>query len=215
MTTTAAPRLDAEPAARFTDLIAAEWIKFTAAFFGKDAAADSAFAAVDSAYRALAALAKGAARKPTVVVGAPFGGSWWVPGGRTYVARLLADAGGDYAWASDTTRGSLDLDLEAVLAKAGDAEVWLNGGEWADLAAAKAQDARFALFRAWKDGRVWNNDLPRCEGGGRDFFETGASRPDWVLADLIAILHPELLPGHRFHWYRRLRGPSDARAAAP
>jgi hypothetical protein len=29
MTTTAAPRLDAEPAARFTDLIAAEWIKFT------------------------------------------------------------------------------------------------------------------------------------------------------------------------------------------
>lgn len=28
MTSTAAPRLDAEPAARFTDLIAAEWIKF-------------------------------------------------------------------------------------------------------------------------------------------------------------------------------------------
>ncbi|BCJ38345.1 ABC transporter permease [Actinocatenispora thailandica] len=28
MTTTAAPRLDAEPAARFTDLIAAEWLKF-------------------------------------------------------------------------------------------------------------------------------------------------------------------------------------------
>lgn len=192
----------------------AEWIKFTAAFFGKGAAADSAYAAVDSAYRALAALAQRAARKPTVVVGAPFAGSWWIPSGRTYVARLLADAGADYAWASDTTRGALNLDLEAVLAKAGNAEVWLNGGEWADLAAAKAQDPRFALFRAWKEGRVWNNDKRRCEGGGRDFFETGASHPDWILADLIAILHPELLPDHQLRWYRRLPGADSAKAAA-
>jgi iron complex transport system substrate-binding protein len=191
-----------------TPLGRAEWIKFTAAFFGKSAAADSVFAEIDSSYRALAALGARAARKPTVVVGAPFGGSWWVPGGRSYVARLLADAGADYPWANDTTRGSLNLDLEAVLAKAGGAEFWLNGGEWKDLPDARAQDERYALFSAFREGNVWNNDRIRCgEGGatgGRDFFETGASRPDWVLADLIAILHPELLPGHAMRWYRRL-----------
>jgi iron complex transport system substrate-binding protein len=32
-------------------------------------------------------------------------------------------------------------------------------------------------------------------------------RPDWVLADLISILHPELLPGYTPRWYRRLAGP--------
>jgi len=188
----------------------AEWIKFTAAFFGKAAAADSIFTGIDSSYRALAALAAGAARKPVVVVGAPFGGAWWVPGGHTYVARLLADAGAAYPWAGDTTRGSLNLDLEAVLAKAGGAEIWINGGEWKDLADARAQDDRYALFRAFREGNVWNNDRIRCADGGRDFFETGATRPDWVLADLIAILHPELMPGHVMRWYRRL--PAGKRA---
>lgn len=192
----------------------AEWIKFTAAFFGKTDAADSIFAGIDSSYRALAALAAKAARKPVVVVGAPFGGAWWVPGGRSYVARLLADAGAAYPWAADTTRGSLNLDLEAVLAKAGGAEIWLNGGEWKDLADARAQDDRYALFRAFREGNVWNNDRIRCAGGGRDFFETGATRPDWVLADLIAILHPELLPGHVMKWYRRLPGGNRAGTAS-
>jgi iron complex transport system substrate-binding protein len=191
-----------------TPLGRAEWIKFTAAFFGKAAAADSVFSAVDSSYRALARLARTAAHRPTVMVGAPFGGVWWVPGGRTYVARLLADAGADYLWASDTTRGSLNLDMEAVLGRAAEAGVWLNAGDWRDLADAKAKDPRNALFRPWKTGRVYANDAVRCEGGGRDFFETGASRPDWILADLISILHPELLPGHRLRWYRRLPGPA-------
>jgi iron complex transport system substrate-binding protein len=184
----------------------AEWIKFTAAFFGRRAAADSAFAKVDSAYRALAALARTAKRRPTVVVGAPFGGAWWMASGRTYVGRILADAGGDFLWASDTTRGSLNLDMEAVLGRASEAEFWINAGDWKDLADAKRKDPRNALFKAWKDGRVYVNDAIRCEEGGRDFYESGAARPDWILADLIAILHPELLPDHKLRWYRRLPG---------
>lgn len=187
-----------------TPLGRAEWIKFTAAFLGKEASADSAFAEVDSAYRALTALARAAKRRPTVVVGAPFGGVWWVPSGRTYVGRLLADAGADYLWAADTTRGSLTLDMEAVLGRAADAEFWLNAGDWKDLGEAEKQDPRNALFKAFREGRVYANDAVRCEGGGRDFYETGASRPDLILADLISILHPDLLPGHKPRWYRRL-----------
>jgi iron complex transport system substrate-binding protein len=182
----------------------AEWIKFTAAFLGKSAEADSSFAVVDSSYRALAALARTAKRRPTVFVGAPFGGAWWMASGRTYVGRLLADAGGDYLWAADTTRGSLNLDMEAVLGRAANADFWINAGEWKDLADAERKDPRNALFKAWKDGHVYTNDAIRCDAGGRDFFETGSSRPDWILADLIHILHPELLPGHKLRWYRRL-----------
>ncbi|MDB5104706.1 MAG: periplasmic binding protein [Fibrobacteres bacterium] len=182
----------------------AEWIKFTGAFFGRGAAADSAFDSIDSSYRALAALARTATHRPKVFVGAPFGGVWWVPSGRTYVGRLLADAGADYLWADDTTRGSLNLDMEAVLGRAADADFWMNAGEWKDLADARRQDPRNALYKAWKEGRVYVNDAIRCEEGGRDFYETGASRPDLILADLISVFHPELLPGHSLRWYRRL-----------
>lgn len=186
-----------------TPLGRAEWIKFTAAFFGKEAVADSAFAEVERAYRDLAALAGTAARRPTVVVNAPFGGMWWVPGGRSYVARFLADAGAEYVWAGDTTLGAASLDLEAVLSKAGSAEFWLNPGPWSSLAEGRRRDPRHALFKAFREGRVWNSDLVRC-GQGNDFFEKGSTRPDWILADLIALFHPELLPGHRFRWYRKL-----------
>jgi iron complex transport system substrate-binding protein len=188
-----------------TPLGRAEWIKFTAAFFGDGAAAaaDSAFAGVDSAYGALAALARTATRRPTVVVNAPFRGAWWIPGGRSYVARFLEDAGADYLWSGDTTEGSLSLDLEAVLAKAGNADYWLNPGPWRSLADGQRRDPRHALFRSFREGRVWNQDRRLC-GAGNDFFEKGSARPDWILADLIALFHPELLPGHRFRWYRRL-----------
>jgi iron complex transport system substrate-binding protein len=188
-----------------TPLGRAEWIKFTAEFFGRGAAADSLFAAVDSAYRALSALAKTAASRPTVVVNGSEGGLWWMPGGRSYVARFLADAGARYLWAGDTTRGSLNLGLETVIREAGDADFWLNPGEAADLAALRSRDPRHAMLKAFREGRVWNFDAARC-GAGNEYFEQGSTRPDLVLADLIAIFHPGLLPGHRFRWYRRLEG---------
>ncbi len=188
-----------------TPLGRAEWIKFTAEFFGRGAAADSLFAVVDSAYRALSDLARTAASRPTVVVNGSEGGLWWMPGGRSYVARFLADAGARYLWADDTTRGSLNLGLETVIRTAGGADFWINPGEAADLAALRNRDPRHAMLKAFREGRVWNCDAARC-GAGNDFFEQGPTRPDRVLAELIAIFHPELLPGHRFRWYRRLEG---------
>jgi iron complex transport system substrate-binding protein len=182
----------------------AEWIKFTAAFFGKSPQADSAFAAVEKAYDSLAALGRSAKTRPTVFANAPFAGSWWIPGGRSYVARFLADAGARYVWEDDTTRGALSLDLETVLAKAGGADWWLNPGDWRSLSEGRSRDPRMALFKAFREGRVYNNDALRCGEGGNDFFETGPSRPDLLLADLIAMFHPDLLPDHKVRWYRKL-----------
>jgi iron complex transport system substrate-binding protein len=187
-----------------TPLGRAEWIKFTAAFFNKGKMADSLFAQIESSYVSLADLARKAKSRPTVFVNAPFGGVWWVPGGRSYVARFLTDAGADYLWAADTTRGSLNLDMEAVLAKAGAADYWFNPGDWRSLGEGRKRDPRNAYFKAFKEGHVYNNDRIRGAAGGNDAFETGPSRPDWMLADLIAIFHPELLPDHALHWYRKL-----------
>lgn len=44
-------------------------------------------------------------------------------------------------------------------------------------------------------------------GGGNDYYERGIARPDLVLAALLAILHPQLEPGHEFVFYRRVPRP--------
>ena len=63
------------------------------------------------ALKALAAKAKTAAG----VFGLWFRGTWYVPGGRSYMASLYADAGARYFYAGDSHTGSLPLSFESVL----------------------------------------------------------------------------------------------------
>ncbi len=196
-----------------TPLGRAEWIKFTAAFLDQETKADSIFNLIDSNYKRLVVLAQSAQHKPTVMVNGPFGGIWWMPGGKNYFAQFLSDAGADYIWAQDTTYGSLNLDLETVLTKGGKAEFWLNPGDWKNLNQGLKRDLRNAYFYSFQKGNVYNNDAIVSASGGNDFYETGASRPDLILAELIGIFHPELISqvqklGQEFsstkHWYRKL-----------
>jgi iron complex transport system substrate-binding protein len=97
------------------------------------------------------------------------------------------------------------LSFETVYEGALDADLWiLNAFATPDLDALAAQDARYADFAAFQSGNVWNNDLVVNENGGTDFFERGAAFPQLILADIIAILHPELLPDHEFNFFRQL-----------
>ena len=76
----------------------AEWIKFTAAFFNREAQATRVYSTIAGRYKEMAAKARNVATRPTVFGNAPFQGTWYMPGGRSYVAQLLADAGADYLW---------------------------------------------------------------------------------------------------------------------
>jgi iron complex transport system substrate-binding protein len=132
-------------------------------------------------------------------------GTWFVPGGRSYFATFIRDAGGDYLWQADPHAPSQPLKMEAVLDRARNAEIWLlhmssvgSRKELADL------DPRYPLFSAFRAGRVYQNDARVSRGGSNDYWETGVMNPDLVLADLIAIFHPELALNHRFIWYRQL-----------
>ncbi|MCA9920565.1 MAG: iron ABC transporter substrate-binding protein, partial [Anaerolineales bacterium] len=78
----------------------------------------------------------------------------------------------------------------------------INLGFVSTLADLAASDERFADFAAFQNGTVYNYDLRTNEFGGNDFFESAAANPHWVLADLIKIFHPELVPDHEFVYYR-------------
>lgn len=191
--------------ADYTDLTPlgrAEWIDYIALFFNKEAAAEQIFGDIATEYDALLTLAATAGERPTVFTNAPFEGIWYMPGGASYTARLLADAGADYLWADDESSGTLYLDFEAVFAVAADADYWLHVGYFPTMADLLAADERFGEFAAFQNGNVWNYDAITNEAGGIDFFESGAQFPNLVLADMIKIFHPDLLPDHEFVYHR-------------
>lgn len=176
----------------------AEWIKFIALFLNQEEAANEIFSAMAQRYEELATLAADVETRPTVFTGINRGDSWRVSGGNSYFARFLGDAGADYLWADDDSIGSVPLDFEVVYERAADADYWLpNTGRWTTLADVAAEDPRYADFAVYQTGNIYNNNGRLNEFGGNDYWETGIAHPDQILADLIAIFHPDLLPDHQ------------------
>ncbi|MFN8286234.1 MAG: ABC transporter substrate-binding protein [Chitinophagales bacterium] len=190
-----------EPLAR------AEWIKFVAAFYNREAEADSIFKGIEERYLSLKHLADSAESKPTVFCNLPFKDIWYMPCGENYMAKLLADAGADFLWkdASASNGLNLSLDYEAVFAKASGADFWVNTNFCKSLQEIKELDRKNIFFKAYKTGMVYNNDKRNTEANGFDFWESGVVNPDKILADLIYIFHPKLLPQHQLYYYRQLK----------
>lgn len=181
-----------------------EWIKFVAFFFNQEAAADQAFDAVVDAYTTTAALAAGVASRPTVFLSSVYDGTWWMPGGESYTAKLLADAGADYLWVDSGEVASSPVDFEAVFEKAGNADFWINPDNtlWNTQADVLQSDERYGEFAAVANGHLYNNNALVNANGGNAFYESGAANPDQVLMDLVKIFHPELLPDHALVYYK-------------
>jgi iron complex transport system substrate-binding protein len=181
-----------------------EWIKFMALLLGTETHARTLFNDTEKRYKQLAAKTTPLDHRPKVITGTPFQGQWWVARADSFVARYIEDAGGIHLWSDIPGTGSQPMDIETVYERALNCDVWLNPGRWRRAADALAADPRFAAFRALKNGRVFNNNKRLNPWGGNDYWESGIVRPDVVLADLIAILHPNLLPDHELVYYRQL-----------
>jgi iron complex transport system substrate-binding protein len=181
----------------------AEWIKYFAALTGTENTAKTTFDGIAEAYNGLKKQVHGG-KKVEIVPGQPYQGVWYVPGGKSFNATLFADAGGTTAWAADTGTGSLNEDFESVFAQASDAPVWLASTTWTSKADALKEDPRFATFAAFKSGNIWNAAKDVNSAGANNYYELGVLRPDLILGDLVAILHPELIENHDFAFYLRL-----------
>jgi iron complex transport system substrate-binding protein len=186
-------------------LARSEWIKVIAALVDKEAEADVFFNRVAKDYEAFTAMTQSLKNKPTVFSNAPYAGVWHIPGGASYNARAFADAGADYLWADNDSSGGVPLDFEVILHEAADADVWLNPGAYRTRASLLALDSRFTGFRAFREGMIFNNSLRVNEYGGNDIWERGINHPEEVLADLIKVFHPDLLPDHEFIYYEQLK----------
>ncbi|MDE6628515.1 MAG: ABC transporter substrate-binding protein [Muribaculaceae bacterium] len=135
----------------------AEWVRILGVLFGERARADSLYRSVSAAYDSIAADAAESGSHPLVLTEQLQDGYWFVPGGRSYMARLICDAGGRYPWADNEEAGSLQLDFSSVYARAGDADVWLirSFGHETSLDDLRGMFQLNSQFKAFKNGNVW------------------------------------------------------------
>ena len=188
-----------------TSLLArAEWIKFVAAFYDKEKLADSIFSAVDKRYNEIKAKAAAVKIKPTIMAGSNFRGTWYMPSGRNFMGKLFVDAGATYFYANDTTAGSLPLNVETVLKNFSETDVWLNCNFKSIDDLLKA-DSKHAYFHPVKLKQVYNFNKCLLPSTANDFWESAVARPDLLLSDVIAILHPEILPGYQLVYAEKLK----------
>lgn len=178
----------------------AEWVKFYGELVGERERADSLYHAVVTAYNDVKKVAAGAASRPTVVTEMVISGVWSVPGGQSYMARILHDAGANYLWADDDNTGSLSLDFNQVLAVAQDADYWFikwtNINKLSDLQGAYELNKEMAAF---KNKRVYVCDTDKTR-----FFDRIPFHPEVLLREFAAILHPELFPDYQNQMYHHI-----------
>jgi len=186
-------------------LARAEWIKFIAAFFNAEHLAEQIFEASATRYELLLKKVEQIEQRPTVFCGAPYSGAWHMAGGESYLAQAIRDAGGDYLWADVPGSGAIPLDTERVFIRAAHADTWINPSFYQSLNELFGADQRFQKFHAGQTSHVFNNTKQRTASGGNSFWECGVVHPEDVLADLIKVFHPELMPDWEFIYYQQLK----------
>ena len=172
-------------------LARAEWMRFYGLLIGKERQADSLFTQVEKSYRQLVALAAKAKQRPIVLTERVTGGTWYCPGGASSMATLLSDANARYVFARDTHSGSLSLAPEAVVAAAHDADVWLFtylGPRPLSRQQLLAEYHGYANIKAFRNAKIY-----QCSSERSTYFNEVSFHPDFLLADMIKIFHPEMI----------------------
>jgi iron complex transport system substrate-binding protein len=186
-----------------TPLAKTEWIKVIAALYDKEELALSIFDEIEKNYLNISYKAKNMKHKPKVLTGLPWKGIWYVPGGKSYVASIISDAGGDYLWKENNSTESIPLNFEHVFHKAQDA-IWINSGAANSYQEIISVDERIVEFPVFKNKKVFNNNAIQNINGGNDYWESGIVHPELILSDLIKVFHPKLLPDYQFSYYKKL-----------
>ncbi len=183
-----------------TALGRAEWSVFTAAFFNKMVKAEASFLKETSDYQSLI---RPTISDKTIFLNIPFKDVWYMPGGKSYFACLLKDAGARYIYAKNEQIQSLSLDFEAVFKAAQNCDLWINAGSMQNLKQIKSIDNRMSYFKAFKNQEVYNPVNRMLPGGANDFWETGVTHPHLLLSDLRKIIDQST--DTSFYFYKRLK----------
>lgn len=184
----------------------AEWLMVAAELCNvRDKGAET-FRGIAARYNALKNRIAKAARspRPKVMLNTPYRDTWFMPSSRSFMVRLIEDAGGEYVYTKNASDTSVAVDLEEAYLLASSADTWINVGPCNTLAELTAQNPKFADVPAVSNRQVFNNNRRQTPAGGSDFWESGVIRPDLVLRDLCTVFNPQAVDTAELYYYKRL-----------
>ncbi len=179
-------------------LARAEWIKFYSLFFNAELKANQVFEEIKSTIADL----KNRIREHNISESIMW--AFYVDKGR-WVVRLTTDevlfsteVGMRYPLADKllpNQLGTQTVSTEELIEKASDIDHWFIG----DIHSSKLPpEYIMKSFKSWRTGKLYHNmKRGKPEVNASDWYATGLTRPDYILADMVKLLYPELLPDHQ------------------
>lgn len=168
----------------------AEWMRFYGMLFGVAERSDSLFDTIESEYKRLQSLAKADSTRLSVMMDKQTGSVWYVPGGKSTIGCLIADASANYPWSDNNDSGSLQLSFENVLDKSQDTDIWLfryNSPSPITYSQLLSEHHGYGQFRPFKEHKAYG-----CNTATSSFYEDTPFNPPLLLRDIIAITHPSV-----------------------
>lgn len=169
-----------------------DYVRLIGMLAGREREADAFVEMVAARVEALKAAA--AAQPTRSVLSAWYaGGDSWNPTIRNADARLLRDANGRNPLEApdDSRKDSFSkISTEALLAQGTEADCWIirdsHSRPYDDVATLRR-------FKAWREGCLFAADgMHKPEADAFDYYETAVIRPDYLLGDIVRMLHPPL-----------------------
>ena len=181
----------------------AEWIKYISLFFNREATANALFEEIEGRINQLKKMVASTDTSPSCIWGHYVDGGFWLANANNAEARLLKDAG--------LINPAEDFTLPfSPVGEAFTSEEWLLLGQQVEHWIISEGTTLVRLpsqnylegFQAWREEKLYHHyRRSKPEHDVYDWYNMSIVRPDWVLADLIALFHPDLLPGHNLIFF--------------
>ena len=171
----------------------AEWMKYYGMLFGRKNEADSLFKIVSDRYNELKQRINSTLnvgnRRPKVLLDLPYQGVWYVNGAESINDIFIRLAGGINPFSEKEKKGYVPYAPERVLLESGDADVWLikyYSDKDLTMSNLKRDNVIAEQFEAFKKGKVYGVNTEK-----EMYFEEIPFHPEWLLGDMVEILHPD------------------------
>ncbi|WP_422080604.1 ABC transporter substrate-binding protein [Ulvibacterium sp.] len=186
-------------------LAQAEWLKYYALFFNAEEKANAIFNEIEQNVENLKNKVTSLKHKPTAIWGYYTGKDKWLVHRNSTESQFMLDAGLDNIFfqpEAPLKNAGEPMAFEELLSKAKNVEHWIIGDVHSETL---PKVGLMNSFISWRLGNLYHNfKRSKPKDNAYDWYGSAIVRPDRVLADLIHLIHPQLLPDHELYYMDRL-----------
>jgi len=178
-----------------------EWIKFFATFYDREKIAQKIFSRVVKKIKEIEVRLRCEKLKPKILwCFIRQDGTIYVPRGDSYVAKMIAMAGGNYVFKQLKKVNNVPISLEYFYLCGRDADIYISAVPLPQygITSIKKLTAFHPMlcdFKSIKKGNVWY----LCS-----YYWESAEKIDEIIEDLAAVFHPRLFPNHKPKYFFKL-----------